>query len=192
MRRLSCRSVPMMQSPPASSASSFSRATSSRIACSRLSRSGLVRRRRRARARTRMSSVAAELDVGAAAGHVGGDRDRAGHAGLRDDVGLLLVVAGVQDVKTLPSSAAVDTPRPSDRRNRAAASPLAQRSAKLRLLDRGRADQHRLAALAALVDQLEDRLVLLLHRPVDRVVLVDARSSARWSAPRPRRGCRCS
>ena len=29
--------------------------------------------------------VAAELDVGAAAGHVGGDRDRAGHAGLGDD-----------------------------------------------------------------------------------------------------------
>src|SRR6185369_9264286 len=39
--------------------------------------------------------VAAELNVGAAAGHVGGDGDRAGHAGLRDDVGLLLVVARV-------------------------------------------------------------------------------------------------
>ena len=41
--------------------------------------------------------IAAELDVGAAAGHVGGDGDRARHAGLRDDVGLLLVVAGVED-----------------------------------------------------------------------------------------------
>ena len=40
--------------------------------------------------------VAAELDVGAAARHVGGDRDRAGNAGLRDDVGLLLVIARVQ------------------------------------------------------------------------------------------------
>ena len=41
--------------------------------------------------------VAAELDVGAAAGHVGGDGDRAGHAGLGDDEGLLLVEARVQD-----------------------------------------------------------------------------------------------
>ena len=39
---------------------------------------------------------AAELDVGTAAGHVGGDRDRAGHAGLGDDVGFLLVEARVQ------------------------------------------------------------------------------------------------
>ena len=45
--------------------------------------------------------VAAELDVGAAAGHVGGDGDGARHAGLRDDVGLLLVVAGVQDREDL-------------------------------------------------------------------------------------------
>jgi hypothetical protein len=35
-------------------------------------------------------------DVGTAARHVGGDRDGAGHAGLRDDVGFLLVVARVQ------------------------------------------------------------------------------------------------
>ena len=40
--------------------------------------------------------VAAELDVGAAAGHVGGDGHRAGHAGVGDDVGLLLVIAGVE------------------------------------------------------------------------------------------------
>ena len=40
--------------------------------------------------------IAAELDVGAAAGHVGGDGDGAGHAGLGNDVRLLLVVAGVQ------------------------------------------------------------------------------------------------
>src|ERR687897_3845714 len=33
--------------------------------------------------------VAAELDVGAPAGHVGGDGDRPRHAGLRDDVGFL-------------------------------------------------------------------------------------------------------
>ena len=41
--------------------------------------------------------IAAELNVGAAAGHVGGDGDRAGHAGLGDDEGFLLVIAGVQD-----------------------------------------------------------------------------------------------
>ena len=40
--------------------------------------------------------VAAEQDVGAAAGHVGGDRDRALAAGLRDDLGFLRVVLRVQ------------------------------------------------------------------------------------------------
>ena len=40
--------------------------------------------------------IAAQLDVGAAAGHVGGDGDRAGHAGLGHDQGFLLVIAGVQ------------------------------------------------------------------------------------------------
>ncbi len=40
--------------------------------------------------------VAAELNVGAAAGHVGGDGDGARHAGLRDDGGFLLVMARVQ------------------------------------------------------------------------------------------------
>ncbi len=40
--------------------------------------------------------VAAELDVGAAAGHVGGDGDGTRHAGLGDDVGFLLMVAGVE------------------------------------------------------------------------------------------------
>ena len=43
--------------------------------------------------------IAAELDVGAAAGHVGGDGDGARHAGLRDDRRLLLVVAGVQHLR---------------------------------------------------------------------------------------------
>ena len=40
--------------------------------------------------------VAAEFDVGAAAGHVGGDGHRARRAGLRHDLGLLLVEARVQ------------------------------------------------------------------------------------------------
>src|SRR6185437_4371967 len=33
--------------------------------------------------------IAAELNVGAAAGHVGGDGDGARHTGLRDDIGFL-------------------------------------------------------------------------------------------------------
>ena len=40
--------------------------------------------------------VAAEQNVGAAAGHVGGDRDRALAAGLRDELGFLRVVLRVQ------------------------------------------------------------------------------------------------
>ena len=40
--------------------------------------------------------VAAELNVGATARHVGGDGHRAWHAGLGDDMRLLLVIAGVQ------------------------------------------------------------------------------------------------
>ena len=46
--------------------------------------------------------VAAEEDVGAAAGHVGGDGDRALAARLRDDVGLALVLLGVQHVVRTP------------------------------------------------------------------------------------------
>ena len=42
-----------------------------------------------------MLGVAAELDVDAAAGHVGGDRDRAGAAGLGDDLALALGVLGL-------------------------------------------------------------------------------------------------
>ena len=40
--------------------------------------------------------IAAEFDVGAAAGHVGGDGHRARRAGLGDDLRLLLVEARVQ------------------------------------------------------------------------------------------------
>ena len=41
--------------------------------------------------------VAPELDVGAAAGHVGGDGHRARQTGVGDDIGLLLMLARVQD-----------------------------------------------------------------------------------------------
>ena len=42
--------------------------------------------------------VAAELDVGSAPGHVGGDGDGARNAGLDDDRGLLFVVAGIENL----------------------------------------------------------------------------------------------
>ncbi len=121
----------------------------------RLARSGLVLDAGELVARCRMSSIAAELDVGAAAGHVGGDGHRARHAGLGDDVGFLLVIARVQHlVRHLLL--------------------LEQFRQVLRLLDRGGADQHRLAALAAVADDADDRLVLLGGRAIDLVVVVDA------------------
>ena len=95
--------------------------------------------------------VAAELDVGAAAGHVGGDGDGARPAGLGHDLRLLLVEAGVQHVV----------------RDAGLLQLLRQR---LGLLDRHRADQHRLVAGAALLDQLDDGARLVGERAVDLVV----------------------
>ena len=140
--------------------------------------------------------VAAELDVGAAAGHVGGDGDRAGHAGLGDDIGLLLVEAGVQHGEMAmpcrrgPPCRAAPAPRVVEVDQRVAV--LRQQLGELlRLLDRGGADQHRLAAWRwrSSISRMM-RLVLLLRRPVDLVVLVDARRPARWSGSRRRRACR--
>ena len=99
--------------------------------------------------------VAAELDVGAAAGHVGGDGHAARRAGLGDDVGLLLVIARVQHLV----------------RNLALLELFRQH---LGLLDADRADQHRLLARAGLLDQRDDGVVLLLGRAIDLVVMVQA------------------
>ena len=49
--------------------------------------------------------VAAEEDVGAAAGHVGRDRDRALATRLGHDPGLALVLLGVEDVELDPLGA---------------------------------------------------------------------------------------
>jgi hypothetical protein len=46
--------------------------------------------------------VAAEQDVDAAAGHVGGDGDRAEPAGLGDDLGLTEVLLGVEHLVGMP------------------------------------------------------------------------------------------
>ncbi len=78
--------------------------------------------RRQPAAKRRVAS--AEDDVGAAAGHVGGDRDGARHAGPGDNHGLTGIVAGVEH-------AALDAPVPQRPEQR------------LRLRDARRADQHR-------------------------------------------------
>ena len=106
--------------------------------------------------------VAAEHDVGTAAGHVGGDGDRAEPAGLGDDAGLLLVVLGVQHVV----------------RDRALLELARQ---VLGALDAGGADQDRLALLVALGDVVDDRDVLGLFGLVDQVGLVARGPSACWS-----------
>src|SRR5690242_1781303 len=41
--------------------------------------------------------ITAELSIGAAAGHICCDRDRAGYASLCNDLRFLLVIAGVED-----------------------------------------------------------------------------------------------
>ena len=51
--------------------------------------------------------IAAQLDVGAPPSHIGGNRNRARHASLGNDVGLLLVVTGVEDSEHLRLGSAV-------------------------------------------------------------------------------------
>lgn len=99
--------------------------------------------------------VAAQHDVGAAAGHVGGHRDAAAPAGHRDDSGLLLVVLGVEHVVR--------------------DAPLLELARQvLRALDAGGADQHRLALLVALDHVVDHRDVLGFLGLVDQVGLVGA------------------
>ena len=100
-----------------------------------------------------MLGVAAEHDVGAAARHVGRDGERAVAARLRDDLGLALVLLGVQHVV-------------------ADAAVLELRREHLAGLDRDRAHQHRLAALVALLELVDHRLPLLVLGAVDDVLVV--------------------
>ena len=99
--------------------------------------------------------VAAEHDVGASAGHVGGDGDGALAAGLRDDLRLTLVLLGVEDLVR-------------------DAATTQQGREQLGLLDAGRADEHRLALVVALDDVLDDGFVLRVLGAIDEVRLVDA------------------
>ncbi len=97
--------------------------------------------------------AAAEDDVDAAAGHVRRDRDRVHLPGLRDDVGLFLVLLRVQHVMRDP--AAVERAR----------QPLG-------LLDRDRADQHRLPGLVPRGDVVDEGRELPLLGLVDLIALV--------------------
>ena len=97
-----------------------------------------------------------DLDVDAAAGHVGGDRDRARLAGVLDDLGLARVLLRVEDVV----------------RDALALQQLAQ---VLGGLDGDRADEDRLALLVALLDVGDDGIELRLGRLEDEVVAVVAR-----------------
>ena len=97
--------------------------------------------------------VAAQNDVGAAPGHVGRYRHRAGTPGLGDDLRLPLVVLGVQhlvfDLLFLQLAGQV-----------------------FRHLDGNGADQHGLAVLLAGLDVVDDRRELLPRGQVDHVRLV--------------------
>ena len=90
--------------------------------------------------------VAAEDDVDAATGHVGGHGDGVEPPGLADDLRLAGVLLRVEDLV----------------RHAALVEHLRQ---QLALLDADRADEHRLAALVLLGDVVDDRAELARHRP---------------------------
>src|SRR5262249_37158155 len=94
-----------------------------------------------------------DLDVDAAAGHVGRDRDRGDLPRVLDDLGLARVLLRVQDV-------VLD------------ALTLEELAQELRCLNGDRADEHRLAPRVAVLDVVDDGLELRLHRLEDQVVLV--------------------
>ncbi len=99
--------------------------------------------------------VATEEDVDAAPGHVGGHGHRSRLPGLGDDVGFHLVLLGVQD-------------------GVGDAASLEDAGQELGLLDRDRADEHRLTGLSALVDVVGHGLELRGFGLVDEVGLVGA------------------
>ena len=99
--------------------------------------------------------VAAQHDVGAAAGHICGDGDRALFARLRYDLGFLFVVLGVQNLVL----------------HAAAAQQLAQ---QLALFNGNGAHQHGLALFMALDDLLDNGVELGRFGFVHHVVVVGA------------------
>ena len=115
--------------------------------------------------------VAAQQDVGAAAGHVGGDGDGAGAPGLGDDARFLLVELGVERL-------VLDAAPPEHRRE------------DLGLLDADRADQDGPPRLLHLHDLLDQRVELRLLVAEDQVRLVLADHVAVGRDARRPRACR--
>ena len=99
--------------------------------------------------------VAAEQDVRAAAGHVGGDGDHAEAAGLGDDLGFLLVELGVED-------------------DVAHAFSLEDVGEQLGFFDAGGADEDGLLGGVQALDLIGDGEVLFLRGAVDDVRIFDA------------------
>ncbi len=104
--------------------------------------------------------VAAQHDVGCRGRHVGGDGDHLRPARLRHDFRLARVLLGVQHLvrKFLL---------------------FQQARQQFRVLDRSGADQHRLPALVAIVNVVDDRLVFFARRAIDLVHAV-SRTIGLW------------
>ena len=102
-----------------------------------------------------LGHIGAEFDVGAAAGHVGRDGDRATLPGVGDDLRLSLVVFRIEDF-------VLESP------------PLELAGERLRHLDRDGTDEHRQAVGVYPLHLVNDRVVLLPAGLVDPVFLVQA------------------
>ena len=146
MRRDSCRSDPTTYSPPSSTTSSSSPGFLERLQELRIELLVLLRVLERIDSEScsflsARNRVATEDDVGAAAGHVGGHRDRGLGTRQRDDRCFTLVLLGVEDL-VLDSGA------------------FQQTGQDLGFGDRCGADEHRLALLMLLGHILHDGLEL--------------------------------
>ena len=99
--------------------------------------------------------IAAELNIGAAAGHVGGNGHTARRAGLGNDNGFLIMMAGVENFMR--------------------DFPLFKLRGKLfGLLDADSANQDRLLALTTIFKQVDDRITFFANRSIDFIVFVGA------------------
>jgi hypothetical protein len=147
MRRDSWRSVPMTASPPVSRTRRWRSSQSARARARRLVALG--------QKGEFGLEISAEHDVGPAPGHVGGDRDCAGAAGLADDLGLAGVLLGVEHLVRDPAF-------------------LEELGEVFGILDRGRPDEHRLTAGVARRDVLDDGLELAGPTEVDEIAEIAA------------------
>ena len=100
--------------------------------------------------------VAAELDVGTAAGHIGGNRNRARHARLSNDRRFAFVMTRVQHLKFN------------------VASGFQHVSHQFRLFDRSGADQNRLPLGVAFQNGLDDGVIFLFRRTINFVMMIHA------------------